>query len=285
MTVGAMVGLSNFAQAASPSYNNGDLLACFRVTTSGTTGYGTDFLVDLGSPVTFRNLYSGGQSLNIKTVGTDLTTTFGAGWNTRTDLYWSIVGATSQDGQVSGDRYNTIYASIARIDNSNIGSANNSGVNKILSTSRDALSGNINDTLLAQTFAGSTVGANLAVGKADATIADKSYTSLATASPQFSVSSGGGLSWDTAEQQFTGGNVGTYGSAGTVYGALDLYRAVGATGGSAPDSAVGVPSFLTTVVVDSSGNISAVPEPSTYALLAMSGVVVFFALRRRVAKA
>jgi len=68
-----------------------DLILGFRAT--GGVGSGTNLVVDLGSASLFYNPISTSFTLAVLSA-LDLVATYGSNWNTRTDLYWGIVGTT-----------------------------------------------------------------------------------------------------------------------------------------------------------------------------------------------
>jgi hypothetical protein len=91
------------------------------------------------------------------------------------------------------------------------------------------------------------------------------------------------------EQTFASGSWqgGTFGEATNVEGALDLYRYLQTTTGASPTGTVKTGIFETSIVIDQTGNLSAVaavPEPSTYALIALTGILYFYVNKRRKAK-
>ena len=69
---------------------------------------------------------------------------------------------------------------------------------------------------------------------------------------------------------YTGSIEGAFGTAASVV-QLDLYRILNRTAGANPSGPVGTGTYETTFTIDASGNINAVPEPSTFALLGLAG--------------
>jgi hypothetical protein len=87
---------------------------------------------------------------------------------------------------------------------------------------------------------------------------------------------------------FGAGNLGSnvLGASGTVELALDLYRIQtrnDVTNQFGFGAAVNSGSYLGTLTINQAGdvNFSAVPEPSTYALIALTGMLYFFVNKRR----
>lgn len=88
------------------------------------------------------------------------------------------------------------------------------------------------------------------------------------------------------QKAFAVGSFGSFGAAGAVENVLDLYRVQadntidGQFGFGSP---IRAGAFMGSVTINQSGDVSfvAVPEPSTYALLAFAALVVAFAIRRR----
>jgi len=101
--------ITPFAQAQTPSYTNGDLFLGFRA--SGGTGATSTYLVNIGQASTYRDAADGSSfSLSIGNIGADLTTTYGATWFDRADLFWGIVGGVTPG--LGADGNNTLYASL-----------------------------------------------------------------------------------------------------------------------------------------------------------------------------
>ena len=71
----------------------------------------------------------------------------------------------------------------------------------------------------------------------------------------------------------------------TVVGALDIYRILGTAAGNVVGSnTLGAGQYTSTLTLDASGNVGAVPEPSTYALFGLAAVGLI-AFRHRFQKA
>jgi len=77
--------------------DNGDIFLGVRA--SGGQGSGVSLLVNVGDDTTFRNA-TGGSTLPLSNVGTELSTAFGANWSARSDLTWAFFGARNQTNPV-----------------------------------------------------------------------------------------------------------------------------------------------------------------------------------------
>lgn len=89
----------------------GDLFLGFRAT--GGTGATKNVVINLGSYSQFTS-GSAPTTLSLGTVGADLTAIYGASWNTRTDLFWGIAGATSAFNAMGVEPAKTLFATRAR---------------------------------------------------------------------------------------------------------------------------------------------------------------------------
>ena len=279
VALGAVV-LSTSAKAA--TYNAGDLILGFRVT--GGQGSGKDLLVNLGAATSLRD---NGQNSNITNIGTDISDLFGSTWYNRTDLSFGAVACytnlnTPDDGAdvVNGDPGQTIYLTRNRTAHGTPGTASSTGTGTYNEGSMGTISGQIL-TLNATTYANGTASSNNSAVVIKSNTGTQSYTFFTTPSSDFGAITGG------VEQTFAAGawTTGSFASVTNVEGALDLYRVLQDPADASPTGSDHKGDFLTTLLIDQSGNISAVnavPEPSTYAMLglvAVGGVV--FAVRRR----
>lgn len=278
-----VVALTTSARAA--TYNAGDLILGFRVT--GGTGAGSDLLVNLGSSTSYRDL-NGSNFLNISNIGTDLAATYGSTWYDRTDLTFGIAGVFTSDSDSNGgvnnngDPGQTIYFSRARSATGTLGSASSTTTSNYSNTNMSTISAGM-QSLGATTYASATASVNNSKVAIVPSTGGNSWTAYTSGASDFSVISGG------VEQAFASGSWqgGTFGQATNVEGALDVYRYLQTTTGANPTGTVKTGIFETTIVIDQTGSLSAiaaVPEPSTYALIALTGVLYFFVNKRRKAK-
>ena len=112
----ALAGTALVAQSAQAqttlSHNPGDLFLGIRAT--GGVGATKDLLIDIGSAASYRDgsMLSGNYvvALSLGNLNQDLVNTFGASWNTRTDVVWGIFG-TPGASAVNGDAAKTLYGS------------------------------------------------------------------------------------------------------------------------------------------------------------------------------
>lgn len=102
----ALAGISTIAPAAhAATATNGDLILGVRA--SGGTGSSKNYVINLGPSSQFTG--SVATTLNLGDVGADLTTTFGADWNTRSNVFWGVAGT---DGVFPGA---TLFATRAEL--------------------------------------------------------------------------------------------------------------------------------------------------------------------------
>jgi len=232
--------------------------------------------------------------VNIGNINHDLTTAFGAGWATDTTLRMSVLGGFDQTGGSANlDPARTIYFSKGITGSFNPRSTT---AMTMSSTVRGTAANNIAANYLvgmnAEPLNGATDGGSAAPYKAAIVPTshnnDLAQYSVPTTTTYFGTSVDPNASLGTA--------LGTSSSDGgyTVQAAVDLYRVlhtnVGAdltAGLSAGNAIVGTGQYIGSFTLSSTGDVrmDAVPEPSTYALLGLAGVVFMAVLRRRGAQA
>ena len=269
LTTLVVAGITAFAsQASATTYVAGDLLLGFRA--SGGTGASSNLIVNLGQADTvYRDATS--NILSVVDIGTLLTATYGAGWDTRNDLFWGVVGVRSpaaSGAAVDGDPVRTSYATAAQTGT------------------------------LVPGESGHSTPWSVATGTTRASIA-VAIDSMATNYNNFSAAvtntavmpNNVGNTWSTNNN-----GVNSFGLPGTVEGsfangasgtALDLYRILNTTSGASPTGTVGVGSWEGTFTISDTGvvgfSVTAVPEPSR-ALLAGLGLAGIAFRRRRTVK-
>jgi hypothetical protein len=116
--IGAGVIAFGTAKQSSAAFANGDLLLSFQA--AGGQGVTSTYVANLGTGYSYRNAVS--NISNVISIGSDLTSLYGANWYDRTDLYINIIGnkaagysPANQGGPVAnGDARNTIYVGSAR---------------------------------------------------------------------------------------------------------------------------------------------------------------------------
>lgn len=248
----AVSAASLAATVTAPSV--GDLFLGFRAT--GGQGNATSYLINLGPDTFFRNATPGSTaSLALGNLGADLTATYGANWNTRADVQWSVFGT----------RGTGFVANYSTREQNPVGLPSVS-YNPQDQTQRSNVSGAINDVLVQP---GGYLGRDATANSAAATLQPNSNTANSYA---FQVGGGsnafGSLSgWADIEGDFGGGTAGT---------ALDLFRYSGtATSNTA--------TRLGTFSISDSGAVSfaAVPEPGAAGLSLAAAALALTGRRRR----
>jgi hypothetical protein len=134
----ALLGLSSVAlismdaKAATFTGGIGDLILGFRVTDNAGQGATQNLEVDLGKVSQFTSLAPGQTvALNATTPSSaglalaDLTSIYGASWNTRTDLVWGLMVASGRTGTsgVPGFPLSEVWASSAELPSGTPGQA------------------------------------------------------------------------------------------------------------------------------------------------------------------
>jgi len=270
LTMLVVAGISAAALPANAAtFVAGDLLLGFRAT--GGVGSTSNLLVNLGQADTvFRDATT--NLASVTDIGALLTSTYGANWASRDDLFWGAVGVRSNSGlgpAVDGDPVRTNYVTAAQ-STYDPGNKQSSAWNIAGGTGRADISNAIAG--LQTTFDNDTLapGTNSAV--IDSSTAN-SWT-LGIADNNFKV--GGAIE---------ASNVNGIDATG-----LDLYRILNATTGASPTGTIGLGSYEGTLKISSAGVVgfdvspAVIPEPSR-AMLAALGLGGLLLRRRRSIKA
>lgn len=247
----------------------------------GTVGNNT-YVFDLGGASLYRE--NTGYNVSVSTVnsgiissniGADLIGAFGVNWASDGTVRWMVVGNVGQtDPTVGGDPARSSYYSVAR-DDFSVGSTFPS----LSSSNRTGLSNTIETFMEATTNKPSAVNADGSiVPKSDLKSVDE-YLPPATLT-YFSIGT-------NPYQALAGGTIAN-GPDGLVFeGAIDIYRVLHTTtdadlsaGYSPTDATVGAGQYIGTLALDSAGNLSVIPEPSSALLGVLGAAAVCFRRRR-----
>jgi hypothetical protein len=285
--------------ATDDAYSTNDLLL-FSQNPGGTTGTDKVVYYSLGSTYNvFRDAATPssanfGSTISLGNIGGNLTSTFGADWTNLTSTIF--FGAAGQNGNVNaasttisnGDLARTVYVTKARSGVGSVGQANSAS--PLFDPAQTGVAGQIS-------------GSNAISGMTQPGVVAFSDTLLDGYNP---ISSGNpGTAYGAINggiMQSVGSNLTFASIEGVVL--LDLYRVTKTSGTngasvSAWQNANGITAtysdntypgsnsaradYLGTIGIAANGdvNFAAVPEPSTYALIALSGILYFFVNRRR----
>lgn len=263
--VAAALGLAALlcesAAAQNPNHTPGDLVLFFQKEGSTNTVYAS-----LGNTATvFRGASAGPDApnqVNFRNINAELVSAFGAGWADDPKVYAGLAGVwgtnTTSSTLQNGDPYRTLYVSSARSGAGTVGAEN--------STAWDlSLAGNNAMT----TGANGITSMNSPFELNYSTVAAVSPTGVSFIDDKNPVS--GGVQGNAFDNTFAGGvqqagsasSWGSFGAAGNVEFALDLYRILAknnVSGQVAGDLRVG--SYEGTVTVNSSGQVSFIAQGS-----------------------
>lgn len=225
-------------------YTQGDILLGVRAT--GGDGSTYVYLVNLGTDTSIINGSFAGTS-----IGTDLAAIYGDGWNTRSDLYWGVFGAKSAS---------SLYGSRERDD---IATQSEAWPALPSTTERSDVQSGINTVgITYQNNSGASlyVPVNLQAGVQSSSVPGGYFTQV-SADPNFATTS----QWSSIEGSFADGAENSI---------LDFYRVTGS---------VSTTKYLGSFSISDEGLVTfaAVPEPSTYALLAIAATAFVIFFRRR----
>lgn len=258
---------------ASAQFANGDLILSFQAT--GGTGATQTVVANLGAAYTFRDLNS--NSLNVANVGSLLSSTYGASWFDRTDLFFSINGnfaagfspVNNGSPVVNGDARNTIYVGRSKTDNdpfsytaySYAASAMNT-VGTLMQTYNGTVA-----TALASSSSATIPTSDVNTIEDFTTPAGSLLVNFSTFSADFNQAFASGTLFNYNGVDYEGGMTlqrinRTDGTTGSLAGNIVYDGITAGTGAN-----IGMFGIRSDGQVD---YITAVPEPSTYALLALA---------------
>jgi len=281
------LAISTFsANAANSFYAPGDLVLFFQQDGGTQTVY-----ANLGNAATlYRGAGTGAadgvNNINFLDIHLTLEAAFGLNWATDPTLYAGLAGVWGTSATNStlqdGDPHRTLYVSAARTSVGTLGQANSSPADM-------DLAGN-----------GAMTGAASGIS-AQNNVLENSYTTAVAQSPNatsqidnqntFSLgiqnaAFGGNIAGGVQQQGSAGVFSASFGSAGSTEFALDLYRFqakdnIATQVGFGEGLRLGTYEGTVTVGTDGQVSFTAVPEPSTYALMGLSALVIGFVVRRR----
>lgn len=266
LALAAAVGLSSAALAGTVDTGTSDLILGFR----DTSATSVNLEVNLGNVSQFTEAAAGSSFVVSRLDGADLNTVFTSGWNSST-LQFGVIGTTGKAGNGAvgpdGQSLSTIWMSWdgASAPLSKIASLQNTPVTDILKLFTPSQPASLNSV------------SSSAIILSNPYSAQIDATGLGSWSQSETTTSAFGGPNSLAGFESTGGFSGSV--------SFDLYELLPVNGSGA---LVGTFNLTDTGVLSftSSGlYASAVPEPSTYGLIAGSLILGFVATRRRRRKA
>ena len=248
------------AMATNTHFTAGDLVLFFQQEGGSNTVY-----VDLGNAATvFRGTAAGPDAANMVNfldISATLTSAFGSGWASDTTIYAGLAGVwgTSNTSSVlqNGDPHRTLYVSSPRNSAGTVGAADSTGWDMTIAGSTSMTSGASGIQTQNNVFA--------TLYDAVSTVSPTSVSNIDDQNPFLSPGIQGaafqGALSGGVQQVEPAGSFGTFGAAGSVKFALDLYRILAKTGVSGQvGGTLRVGSYEGTVTVNSSGQVSFISQ-------------------------
>jgi len=274
------------ANAANSFYAPGDLVLFFQQDGGTQTVY-----ANLGNAATlYRGAATGAaggtNSLNFLDISATLISAFGPGWASDTTLYAGLAGVWGNSNTLNtlqdGDPHRTLYISAARSSVGTIGQANSSPADMV-SAGNTALTGaatgiQTQNNVLENSYTTAVAQSPVATSQID----NQNTFSLGIQNAAF----GGNIAGGVQQKGTAGVFSASFGAAGSTEFALDLYRFQGKdniAGQVGFGEGLRLGTYEGTVTVGTDGQVSftAVPEPSTYALMGLSALFIGYVIRRR----
>jgi hypothetical protein len=250
---------STSVSAQNENFAAGDLVVYFQKFGGGDTVY-----ANMGNAATlFRGAAAGPGASNrvdFLNVNTELTSAFGAGWASDPDVYAGLAGVwganVTNNTLQDGDPHRTLYISSSRTAVGTVGQPSSNGWN-LYTAGNTAMTGGANaiytqNNVLKVSFDEAVEVVPVAISQIDN---QNPFVNQEIQDNAFATFQGG------VQQHGTAGSFGSFGAAGNVEFALDLYRILAKntiSGQVAGELRIG--SFEGTVTVNSSGMVSFISQ-------------------------
>ena len=265
------------AQAAVLSYSTGDLLLGVRqgsATNNVPLGgiNNVDFVLNIGSYTQYTA--AGSFTLTLGNIGSDLTAIWGSSWNTRSDLFWSVLGTENTT------KTNTIYSTAPE---SPYGTSPGSPAPIQSNSTVSPVVGKFNAAGTAYAINGDS-----GTGSGGAATNGAGLRQLATDANSWASYNGDQQAFSgNAWSYFTPATEGNFGS-GTATSALDLYQIIRSgvpsaapSGGAITDLGYFAINNAGGVTFNSDSPATPVPEPTGIAVGVLAGLSGLVARRRQ----
>jgi hypothetical protein len=283
VALGAILVTGATAHAQNQDHAPSDLVLHFQ-NPGGSVGSSQTMIIALGNVSTFFRSGAPNTYTNLINIGSQLSTTFGSTWYEQTTLWAGAVGFRGTSDTLPNlydlDPNRTIYATAKRDSVGTVGAANSTAP----SITNDA------------TMTSTVNSINGVKGNLEALQPDNAVGVFPTSSSFVDDRNPFlGANQSTAytgfpngvQDNFFVGNLGSFGTAGTVELALDLYR-LQARNDISGQYGFGDPvrqgQFLGTITIDQTGQVgfTSIPEPSTWALIALGCAgLIGYRIRRK----
>jgi hypothetical protein len=268
----ALALLSTQQSKAALVYNDGDLILAFRAT--GGTGGTTNVLLNIGNASVYRDATSQ-VTLSLGNLDGDLDSVFGATWNTRIDLNWSISGTQFAAGNGFTTNRNLIASRAQAFPLAPLGSSNSTAWAKATLSTQGSPA--LKMQSLGGKFGTGTTGSVPGTDQIEST----NTPGFGLIQPQAQANSfeefmsgGSQSSSGSSYAYFSGGIEGTFGN-GASGAALDLYMMAPGTGAGAYEGTFTITDNATITFTP-----TGVPEPGSALMLAL-GCTALLTKRRR----
>ena len=266
------------ARAQNTLHAPSDLILTFQ-NPGGTTGSTQTITAALGSTTSFRDAAAGSFTLlnttNLGSLGTTLVSTFGATWYEQATLWTGAIGfrgtSSTTSTLIDFDAGQTTYFTKVRGSVGTVGQADSTAPTTI-NNSGTGITGGMNQVKGRIEAAGTTA---VFVEATSTSFIDENnpFTSPGVQSTAYT-NIGSGV-----QSNFQAGSFGTFGAAGAVELALDLYRLQNrndVSGQYGFGEATNVGFFLGTLTLNQAGAVgfsaAAVPEPTALGLLGIAAL-------------